>query len=155
MDLSSLPNVLLRLMKLPPRVAYAFGLGPIIGGLVLLLTTTGRRSGLMRVTPLQYEEVEDVIYIGSMRGERADWFRNIVADPHVQVRVKNRRFHGLAESITDPARIADFLALRLERHPRMIGAMLRAEGLPPSPDRSHLERYAANRAMVAIRPVEA
>jgi deazaflavin-dependent oxidoreductase (nitroreductase family) len=155
MDLSDFPKAFLRLIKYPPRVAYALGLGPIIGRFVLLLTTIGRKSGLMRVTSLQYEEIDGVIYIGSMRGEKADWFQNIAADPHVQVRVGNRRFRGLAEPITDPARIADFLELRLERHPKMVGAMLRSEGLPSAPDRSHLEQYAAKIAMVAVKPIEA
>jgi deazaflavin-dependent oxidoreductase (nitroreductase family) len=115
------------------------------------LTTIGRKSGLPRVTPLQYEEVDGVIYVAAARGQKADWFRNIVANPHVEVRVRNKHFHGLAEPITDPARIADFLELRLERHPRMIGAMFRAQGLPTQPNRTQLEQYAANRAMVVIR----
>ena len=149
--MSRLSRFFLRLIKYPPQVAYALGLGPIYGRLVLLLTTIGRKSGLPRVTPLQYEEVDGVIYVAAARGQKADWFRNIVANPHVEVRVRNKHFQGLAEPITDPARIADFLKLRLERHPRMIGAMFRAQGLPAQPDRTQLEQYAANRAMVVIR----
>jgi len=38
------------------RALYALGLGRLIGRLILLLTTTGRKSGLPRVTPLQYSE---------------------------------------------------------------------------------------------------
>ena len=34
---------------------YKMGLGSIIGHLVLLLTTSGRKTGKRRVTPLQYE----------------------------------------------------------------------------------------------------
>jgi deazaflavin-dependent oxidoreductase (nitroreductase family) len=151
MKMSRLSRFFLRLIKYPPRIAYALGLGPIYGRLVLLLTTIGRKSGLPRVTPLQYEEVDGVIYVAAARGQKADWFRNIVANPHVEVRVRNKHFHGLAEPITDPARIADFLELRLERHPRMIGAMFRAQGLPTQPNRTQLEQYAANRAMVVIR----
>ena len=44
-------------IRVPPQLLYSLGLGPIYGRLVLLLTTTGRKSGLPRVTPLQYEEV--------------------------------------------------------------------------------------------------
>ena len=39
------------------RVLYAIGLGPLIGRIILLLTTTGRKSGKKRVTPLQYEKI--------------------------------------------------------------------------------------------------
>lgn len=151
MNFGHLPKWILRLVKYPPRLAYALGLGSLIGGTVLLLTTIGRKSGRPRTTPLQYEEIDGTIYLGSARGAAADWYRNITADPHVNVQVKNRRFDGLAEPTTDVGRMTDYLALRLKRHPRMIGGMLRAEGLPPSPTREQLEGYAAKLALVAIR----
>ena len=147
MPLPKSPNRLVRFL-------YSVGLGPLVGRVVLLLTTTGRRTGLPRVTPLQYEEVDGVYYVGSMRGTRADWFRNLVADPDVEVRVKSRRFRGVAEPITDSGGVADFIELRLERHPRMLGMILRAEGLPPRPDRAQLELYAEKVAAVRIRPTE-
>jgi deazaflavin-dependent oxidoreductase (nitroreductase family) len=131
---------------------YALGLGPLLGRLVLLLTTTGRKTGKRHVTPLQYEEIDGLIYVASARGQEADWFQNIRADPRVVVQVKSSRFEGVAEPVTDPARIADFLQIRLRRHPRMIAAMLRSEGLPPRPSREQLEAYARGRAMVIVRP---
>jgi deazaflavin-dependent oxidoreductase (nitroreductase family) len=125
-----------------------------LGNLVLLLTTTGRKSGLPRVTPLQYEEDNGVIYVGAARGQEADWFRNIVANPRVEVQMKAGRFRGVAEPITDPARIMDFLELRLKRHPQMVGAMLLLHGLLPRSSRARLEQLAAKLALVAIQPDE-
>ena len=142
----------LRFIKLPPQLVYALGLGPIYGRLVLLLTTIGRKSGLPRVTPLQYEEVDGIYYVAAARGQKADWFRNIVADPKVTVQLQDRSFQALAEPVTDPARIADFFELRLERRPRMMGRMMRLEGLPPNHTRADLEAFAADKAMVVIRP---
>lgn len=132
---------------------YALGLGPLVGRLVLLLTTTGRKSGLPRVTALQYEEVDGAIYLGSSKGTRADWFKNLLANPIVSIRVKSRQFFGKAQPVTDPAQIADFLELRLRRHPRMIGAMLKAEGLAAPPSRAELETYASQLALVIVRPI--
>ncbi|MBN1221037.1 MAG: nitroreductase family deazaflavin-dependent oxidoreductase [Anaerolineae bacterium] len=152
--MNRLTKFFLRTLKYPPQLVYALGLGPIYGRLVLLLTTIGRKSGQPRVTPLQYEEIDGIIYVAAARGQQADWFRNIVANPKVEVRVKDKYFHGLAEPITDPARIADFLELRFERHPWMLRAMFRAQGWSSRPNRGQLEQYAANRAMVVIRPVE-
>ena len=136
------------------KAFYDIGLGPLIGRLILLLTTTGRKTGLLRVTPLQYEEIDGAFYLGSSRGQDADWFRNILTNPHVEIRVKSRRFRGMAETVTDPLRLADFLELRLKRHPKMIGAILQHEGLPAQPDRTQLEAYAAKLALVVIRPDE-
>jgi deazaflavin-dependent oxidoreductase (nitroreductase family) len=137
------------------RVLYAIGLGPVIGIIILLLTTTGRKSGQKRVTPLQYEEIDGKFHLGSARGTRSDWYRNIAADNRVEVRVKNRRFHGVAEAVTDPVRIADFLEIRLQRHPRMIGLLMeKAHHLPRRPSRLQLEELAASEAMVVITPVQ-
>jgi len=131
---------------------YALGLGPLVGRLVLLLMTTGRKTGLRRVTPLQYEEIDGTIYVASSQGQRADWFRNVVANPRVEVRLKWHRFRGICETTTDPKRIADFLEVRLRRHPEMVGRILRWEGLPAEPSRAQLEKYAAKLALAAIRP---
>ena len=154
MTLSRFSKRFLRLIKWPPRILYAIGLGPLYGRLVLLLTTTGRKSGLPRVTPLQYEEISGAIHVASARGSNADWFRNILADPRVEVRVRSRRFSGVAEPITDLARVTDFIEFRLRSHPRMLGAIMRWEGLPRNPERADLERYATQRALVIIRPTE-
>lgn len=134
---------------------YDLGLGPLIGRFILLLTTIGRKSGLPRTTPLQYEKIDEAYYVGSARGAQADWFRNLVANPRVEVRVKSQRFCGQAEAVTAPDRIADFLELRLRRHPRMVGMILKHDGLPARPTRADLEAYAQKLAMVIIRVSEA
>jgi deazaflavin-dependent oxidoreductase (nitroreductase family) len=114
--------------------------------------TTGRKTGLRRVTPLQYEEIDGAIYVASSLGQGADWFRNVVANPRVEVRLKWHRFRGICETTTDLKRIADFLEVRLRRHPEMVGMILRWEGLPAEPSRAELEEYAAKLALAVIRP---
>jgi deazaflavin-dependent oxidoreductase (nitroreductase family) len=113
---------LYKFLKKPPRIAYALGLGPLVGRLVLLLTTRGRKTGLLRVTPLQYEQIEGKYYVASAFGTRTDWYRNILADPDVRVQVGRKEFKALAETSTDPLRIAEFLEYRLAHHPRMKGS---------------------------------
>lgn len=147
------PPIIWRLMRrLNPRAVANFrrGIGP--GGMVLLLTTTGRKSGLPRLTPLQYELVEGVYYVASARGSQADWFRNVQAHPQVEVEVSGQRFGGWAETITDPAQIANFLQLRLERHPFAMGILMRLEGLPLKYSRLDLEKFASHKSLAAIRP---
>src|SRR3989304_3801695 len=97
------------------KTLYPIGLGPLVGRLILLLTTTGRKTGLPRTTPLQYEEVDGVYYVASARGAKADWFCNLLAPTEVEVQVKSRRLRGNAEPISDSMRIADFLELRPRR----------------------------------------
>ena len=137
------------------RVLYALGLGPLIGRLILLLTTIGRRSKLKRVTPLQYEIVGEDIYVGAARGMQADWVRNIQSDPHVEVRVGAKHFSANAEVVNNPARFADFLEVRLKRHPRMVGLIMeKAHGLPRRPNRRQLEELGESEVFVILHPTE-
>lgn len=141
----------------PPKAfllaLYDHGFGPWLGRLILVLTTTGRVSGLPRRTPLQYEEVDGKIVVASGWGTRSDWYRNLQAHPAVEVRIGRRRFQAVARPVSDPASIADFLELRLARHPHMIGRILQAEGLPARPSREQLLEYAAGRGMVILEPL--
>jgi len=131
---------------------YTRGFGS--GRIVLLLTTTGRKSGLPRVTPLQFEEFDGDYYIASARGQEADWFKNILANPQVHVQIRDREFEALVEPVTDPARIADFIELRLRRHPLMIRLIMHLfDGLPWRFNRAELEEFCKQKALVILRPV--
>jgi len=147
-------RVIWRLLKLPAKALYALGLDSIQGRLVLLLTTIWRKSGLPRVTPLQFEEVDGNHYVAFAQGDQADWYRNPLANSTVKVQVRSRRYDAVAEPIMSPEQIADFLELRLSRHPRLMASMFRAQGYRSNPGREQLEAYAAKRAMVVLRPIE-
>jgi len=129
---------------------YQRGFGP--ARVVMLLTTTGRKSGLPRVTPLQYEEFDGDYYIASARGQEADWFKNILANPQVHVQIREREFDALAEPVTDPVRIADFIELRLRRHPVMIRLIMHLfDGLPLRFTRAQLEEFCKQKALAILQ----
>ncbi len=128
---------------------YQRGFGPT--RMVMLLTTIGRKSRLPRVTPLQFEVVEGVYYVASARGKDADWFKNIQANPNVHVRIKDSQFDATAEPVLDPVRIADFIELRLRRHPVMIRLIMHLfDGLPLRFNRADLEKNCTGKAMVIL-----
>ena len=72
------------------RVARDEPGGPMEGRPLLLLTTTGVRSGRRRTTPLMYvPDGERLLVIASNAGapKHPDWYRNLAADPAVTVEV--------------------------------------------------------------------
>jgi len=132
---------------------YASGKGWIVGGFILLLTHTGRKSGTRYVTPLQYEKIDSAYCVGAGRGPQADWFRNILADPHVHVQVDRCEFDCVAEPVIESERVADFLEYRLKRHPLMIGLMMKfAHHLPMRPSRAQLLELSRSTPLVILRP---
>lgn len=80
-------------------------IGGTIAGLgVLLLTTTGRKSGQPRTTPLGFfEEGDNYVVIASNGGadKHPAWFLNLKSKPKVNVRIKDKEFSAVAEE-TDP-----------------------------------------------------
>jgi deazaflavin-dependent oxidoreductase (nitroreductase family) len=63
---------------------------PLEGRHLLLLTTTGAKSGQRRTTPLMYiPDGDRLIVIASNIGaaKHPDWYHNLVANPHVTVEV--------------------------------------------------------------------
>jgi deazaflavin-dependent oxidoreductase (nitroreductase family) len=73
------------------------------GAPVLILTTTGRRSGEPRPTPLIYgRSGDDYLVVASKGGapEPPAWFVNLSANPDVQVQVKADRFTARARTAT-------------------------------------------------------
>jgi deazaflavin-dependent oxidoreductase (nitroreductase family) len=53
-----------------------------------LLETTGRRTGRPRRTPVCDGLDGEVFWLVAQRGRRADWVRNIQANPRVRVKVR-------------------------------------------------------------------
>jgi hypothetical protein len=108
-----------------------------------------------RVTPLQYEMIGADYYLGAARGVKADWVRNIQFNSQVEICVGAKHFEGTAEVMTDSSKFADFMEVRLERHPRMIGLLMeKAYGLPKRPSREQLEELAKNEAFVIVHPTK-
>jgi deazaflavin-dependent oxidoreductase (nitroreductase family) len=67
----------------------------------LLLTTTGKRSGEPRTTPLIFGRDGDRYLVVASRGgaqRNPQWYRNLVANPDVQVQVKGDRFAARART---------------------------------------------------------
>ena len=72
-----------------------------LGGSIMVLTHTGRKSGLKRRTPLNYALLEGEVYCTAGFGAGADWYRNILADPQVEVWLPEGWYAGVAEDISD------------------------------------------------------
>ncbi len=73
----------------------------LLGIATLLLTTTGRKTGLQRTVPLPYfPHPEGVLVVASFAGGPKDpaWYTNLLANPEVEVQIKGRRFHATARA---------------------------------------------------------
>jgi deazaflavin-dependent oxidoreductase (nitroreductase family) len=76
--------------------------GTMFGGPVLLLNTTGRKSGQLRTNPLLYvKDGEDFVLIASNGGASSHpaWYLNLRANPEATVEVGERKVRVRAEEV--------------------------------------------------------
>ena len=74
---------------------------------MLLLTTTGRTSGISRATPLLYVQDDDqLVLVASNWGQprHPAWSNNLLANPDVIVQVHGQRWPAKARLATDADR---------------------------------------------------
>ena len=77
------------------------------GNPMVLLTTTGARSGQQRTSPLTYTSDEDrIVLIASRAGDdrHPDWFHNLVAKPDVVIELGTDRYEARARVAEEPER---------------------------------------------------
>jgi F420H(2)-dependent quinone reductase len=93
------------------RVLYRWSGGKIGGSVrgvpVLLLTTTGRRSGKRRAMPLLYMQDGDALVVVASEGgapRNPAWLLNLQADPSVDVEIGRTRERRRAREATQEER---------------------------------------------------
>jgi deazaflavin-dependent oxidoreductase (nitroreductase family) len=91
---------------------------------IILLTTTGRRSGAPRTIPLRFvrDSTGQLLLLASNGGapQDPDWFRNIAADPHVRVESTGATWAAEAEVLRGEERDKAY-RLWIEQTPQVAG----------------------------------
>ena len=97
------PSKALRFGLRLPIFLYRIGLGWMLSNRFLMLTHTGRKSGLPRYTVIEvvkHDKGTSTYYVVSGWGEKSDWYRNIRKTPQVTVHSGWRKFQTIAEFIS-------------------------------------------------------
>ena len=100
---------------------------------LLLLTTTGRKSGRRHTTPMVFtREGDRLIVYASKAGAptHPDWYLNLVADPHVVVEVGAERYDATAATLEGEEREREFAA-QAARNPVFAGYQEKTDRMIP------------------------
>ena len=98
--------------------------GRVTGGFantpLLLLTTTGAKSGKSRTNPLAYVTDGDRLLIIASKGgapSHPDWYYNLLANPIVTVELGREKFRARATAVTEGPERDRLYALMVARNP--------------------------------------
>ena len=90
-----------RAINRAPILLYRLGLGPLVGRLVMIMSTTGRSTGLIRRTAIEHHLCAGRIYVMSGYGARPDWYQNLLADSRVTLQLGAQVYHARGRRVTD------------------------------------------------------
>lgn len=131
--------VLRPLLRLP-TVVWRLGLGQLIArfeirhGHLVMLTVTGRSSGLARHIPVVAHAIDGRTYLWCPYGERSQWYRNIETNPVVTVQSRGcaraMRAVGIADSNEAAVVVADLRCF----DEAFLRSYLTAEGIADTAD---------------------
>lgn len=112
-----------------PILLYRLNLGWLLGKRFLLLEHRGRKSGMIRQAVIEVvdHDVQKGSYIvAAAWGNQSDWYKNIKAEPYVNVRVGTKRFPAFARTLAadDAAQHLNTYAARQPFAFRQLGSLL-------------------------------
>ena len=79
------------------------------------LTTTGRRTRNPHEVEIWFGTLDATLYLISGNGPTADWYRNLLADPNVQVRIDDVVHSGTARPVAgsgERERVGDLMGAK-------------------------------------------
>ncbi|MFI5615222.1 nitroreductase family deazaflavin-dependent oxidoreductase [Amycolatopsis sp. NPDC051903] len=108
-----------RLMRAPIWL-YRVRLGFLLGCRLLLLEHVGRKTGVRRAVVLEVvgHPAPDTYVVASGFGDRAQWYRNVVAQPRVRVASGARGLSPATARRLSPAEADAVLAVYMSKHRR-------------------------------------
>ena len=113
-----------------PIWLYRWGLGWMLGQRFLMLTHTGRKSGLSRQTVLEVVKPDpehQTYYVASGFGEKSDWYRNVMVNTDVTIQVGKKRYSAQAERLSEED-AEEVLMDYARRHPATLHELARFMG---------------------------
>lgn len=113
------PRALLRFGLRFPIWLYRLHLGWLFGNRFLLLTHSGRKSGLLHqsvIEIIRYDKTTDTCVVASGWGRKADWYRNLKQTPDVSIMLGLRRLKTRAIFLSESEGTHELLDYA-QRHP--------------------------------------
>lgn len=135
------------------RLGLVWWIEKITGATWMLITTTGRKTGKPRqvmVDVMDYDEKTDIYFVEAAYGGRADWVRNIRANPVFRAQVGKRKFTARAAELP-PDQTGDLLLALYRRSPGYTRAVLFMVGIKVK-DEADLRQMGGKIMLLAVKP---
>lgn len=103
-----------------PVYAWRFGLGPIFGRYVMIITQINHKTGNPYKTSLEYFEINGMKYIANVFGIQSQWYRNILANPRVTIQTSDGTEQMVAIPVTQDDELITIIEWIQNKNPKFI-----------------------------------
>ena len=150
------PSRLLKFLFKVPVWLHKMGLGGwerLVGAQWMLITTKGRKTGKLRhtmVDVMDYDKASDTYYIEAAYGARADWYKNIQANPIFEAKVGRIKFNARAGALTTEG-ASEMLVQFYRSKPAYTRSVMAMAGMKFK-DEDELRSMGRNLTLLAVTP---
>ncbi len=121
-----------KVMFKAPITLWRLGLGPVIGKVLLLITHTGRKTGLPRRTMVEYHQLDGKKYAPCAFGPKTDWYKNVAANPYVTIQTADGAQSVKAVRVTEDDELIAVYELFKRRDPPLFHWYLQSLEIQPN-----------------------
>lgn len=115
-----------------PKFAWRFGLGPVVGRYIMILTQIDHKTGNPTKTSTQFFEMNGIKYVVNLFGVQSQWYRNVLANPRVSVQTSDGTEQMVAVPISQDEELITIMEWLLNRNPKFLASFLHEFGVQPS-----------------------
>ena len=117
-----------------PVQLWRLGLGPVIGKVMMIITHTGRNSGLPRRTMVEHYWQNGRPYAVSGWGAQSQWVKNLLSDPRCTIQTAQGTESATAVRVNNDAELWNVYHLFMEKDPYLTKIFLAMVGIDEDPD---------------------
>ena len=118
------------------------------GNIIMVITTTGRKSGKSFTTPVGYQWDGETVVAFTVGGV-SNWYKNVGQNPLVTLEIKKKTYKMSGAYVTDTEEIRRILELYKREQPTMLPRFF---GIPADSDGDDLMKAAEKVRFVRFHP---
>ena len=85
-------------------LGWTMNIWPAVSGRIMVIKHRGRKSGKEYLTPVNYALVDHEIYCTAGFGPSCDWYRNLLANPNIELQLPEGWRKARSEDVSDSPR---------------------------------------------------
>jgi deazaflavin-dependent oxidoreductase (nitroreductase family) len=120
------------------------------GNIMMVITTTGRKSGKLHSTPIGYQRGSHSVLAFTVGG-LSNWYKNLAQNPLVTLEIKKKVYPMRGTYVTDSQEIREVLETYQREQPPMLPRFF---GVPADASGDKLMKAAGNVRFVRFSPIE-